>query len=192
MKIFRINPDNSCHSLLAADFNDYVCKVGPVFTPQPKAENWKEFGSSGPEFYVRDPAGTKKGNFFNFTLGALVFDDLVAQSAVGGILAVAGEILPAQLEGNNSPLSVCNVLTIYDCFDRGRSKFRQAGPVVVEVYEYVFLPHLIGDCSIFKAQVEQKTAIFTIADRGDSENEFYHQYMKSGFNGLIFQEIWNG
>lgn len=190
MRIFRINSDHSCHSLLPAA-DDFFKSAGAVFSPQPKVEKWKHFGPSGPDFIVRELAKTKDGNFLDLSLGVLVFDDLVRSSAAGRTLAAVGEILPARLEDRGSSLWVCNVLTTYDCFDRERSKFLAAGPVVVQVHEYAFLPDLIGDCSVFKTQVQQNTAIFTIADRGNPEEEFYHQYQEAGFTGLVFQEIWN-
>ncbi|GAA5120529.1 hypothetical protein JIN84_05710 [Luteolibacter yonseiensis] len=123
--------------------------------------------------------------------GALVYAGSVHLSAVGRILEASGEVLPARVERNPEPFHVLNVLATYDCLDMEASKYRMAGTAVAEISDHVFKPDTIGDLSIFKTQVRQNVAIYTVADRGDPENEFYHQYHNAGLTGLAFEKVWS-
>jgi hypothetical protein len=189
MKILRILADHSYYSLLAVDL-DYYRKTG-VFRPEPKARQWEEFGPEGPVFHVREPSKTKKGNFHDLILGVLACDEAVRQSAIGRELEKSGEWLPARLEHPCEPVHVFNALTVYDCFDLERSRYAKAGTVINQVFEYVFKPELVGECSVFKTQVGQNTSVFTVADRGDPDHEFFYEYQKAGFTGLVFEEVWS-
>jgi hypothetical protein len=189
MRVFQIKPDYAYSSLLPS--NPRFFDIAGIFKPQPKASQWSEFGDEGPSFYARDPALRFGGNFFDVVAGALAFEASLRDGPVNSLLAQAGEILPARLEGFSSPISILNVLTVYNCFDLERSNFRKAGSIVVEIFEHVFLPEEIGEVGIFKAQVKQNTTIYTVADRGNPDLEFFHRYRSEGLTGLVFDEVWH-
>lgn len=189
MRVLQIKPDFTCHSLLPSD-PGFFDQAG-FFLPEPKAALWVRFGEEGPSFYTRQPASTAKGDFLDAVPGALAFDTSLRGDPIGTLLEACGELLPARLEGAAAPISLLNVLTVYDCFDLERSKFRKAGSAVVEIFEHVFLPEKIGGVGIFKTQVKQRTTIYTVADRGDPADEFFHQYRNAGLSGLVFEEVWH-
>ncbi|MCW1886875.1 hypothetical protein OKA04_19200 [Luteolibacter flavescens] len=187
MKVFLIRSDHRCYSLLPKD-PAFFDKVG-LFDGQPIEGIWSRLDDQERAFQVREPDTTRAGGFHDLVLGCLVYGDAVRMSKVGGILGKSGEVLPGTIEGYG-PVFVLNPLASYPCFDLERSNYRKAGTAVVQVFEHVFLPDEIGDASVFKAQVRKRTSIYTVSDRGDPENDFYHQYQEACLSGLIFEEVW--
>lgn len=67
VKIYRITADHDYWSLLPVQKDQYV-KLR-LFQLENMRSTWPNLS-----FYVRDPARTKKGNFFNLSLGCLAYD----------------------------------------------------------------------------------------------------------------------
>ena len=188
MKVFAIQPDHRCFSLLPTD-PMFFGKVG-FFDGFSMSEPWAKLDEDSRTFYVRDPRKTVAGDFHSLALGCLVYNDAVRSSKAGEILEEAGELLPGRIE-RVGPVHVLNPMVSYPCFDLERSKYRKAGTAVVEVFEYAFLPEEIGEANVFKDQVRKGVSIYTVADRGDPEKEFYYRYQKAGLTGLVFTELWS-
>ncbi|MDZ4403100.1 hypothetical protein [Prosthecobacter sp.] len=186
VKIYSISSDLNCWALLPTQRQ--IWKNLKLFQLENMRPDWGDIS-----FYVRDPTCTRKGNFHYLSLGCLAYDRQVAESDLGEIIELSGEVLPATLDGTNERFYVFNPTACYNCFDRRNSiaEWTPDGTVAVQVQKFVFHADRIGDCNLFKIPEMKRVGLFALVGRDDPENEFYAQYHALGFTGLKFEEVWS-
>lgn len=186
MKIYRITADHDYWSLLPVQKDQYV-KLR-LFQLENMRSTWPNLS-----FYVRDPARTKKGNFFNLSLGCLAYDKTVYDGDVGETIERSGEVLTALIDGSDEKFYIFNPTACYNCFDRKNSvaDWTPDGTVAIQVQKYAFHPDRIGDCNLFKIPEMKRVGLFALVGRDEPEDEFYAQYHALGFTGLQFEEVWS-
>jgi hypothetical protein len=186
MKIYQVSANHDFWSLLPVEKDEYLKMK--LFQLESMRANWPNLS-----FYVRDPARTNRGNFFNLSLGCLAYDQNVNQSDLGEIIERSGEILNATLESTKEHLYIFNPTACYNCLDRKNTNARWTpdGNVAIQVQKFVFHPDRIGDVNLFKIPEMKRVGLFALVGRDEPEDEFYTQYHALGFTGLEFNEVWS-
>jgi hypothetical protein len=186
MKIYRVSADHDFWSLLPVQTDEFV-KLRP-FQLEIMRATWPSLS-----FYVRDPARTKRANFFNLSLGCLAYDHLVNDSDLGETIERSGEVLNATLDGIDEKFYVFNPTACYNCLDRKNTLARWTpdGTVPIQVQKYAFHADRVGDCNLFKIPEMKRVGLFALVGRDEPEDEFYAQYHALGFTGLKFEEVWS-
>lgn len=187
LKIYQVKADPEVYSLLPADRE--IWRQMNLFQTQRMNHVWPE----PMPFYVRDPVRTFEMDFYNIHVGALGFSEKVLRSDLGEIIERSGEILPGELPEEQRRVLLLNTLACYNCLDRDRSKMRLTpdGKVVIQIQSYAFHLDRIGDQNLFKIPESKNTKIYCVHGRDEPEDEFYYQYIKGGFKGLLFEEVWS-
>lgn len=144
-------------------------------------------------FYVSDLTNTEKGNFFYLHSGAFAFDQQVLDDEfVGEILRHSGEILEGFCEDTKAPIYILNIPGTVNCLDKEKTERRMAlnGSITVQIYKHAFHPERFGN-NIFKIPELPSTAIYALSGRDEKIDEFYAQYNRCGYTGLVFKEVWS-
>jgi hypothetical protein len=191
MKIYKVSQDLSCWSLMVAvkDFwKEALQKHKELFALESMRAHW-----DAPVVYVRDPARTKRGAFFVFNPGTLVYSREVEEADLGEIIERSGELLNATLDGTGETLQIFNCLECYNCLDRANTDMRLTpdGTVAVQVHRYSFHVNRVGSRNLFKIPETKRACLYALAGRDDPEDEFYAKYHALGFTGLKFEEVWS-
>lgn len=186
MKIFRIHSDNDFWGFLPVEREKYL--ELKLFQLDLMRSAWPSLS-----FYVRDPARTKRGNFFNLSLGSLAYDQAVLDSDLGETIEKSGEVLSATLDDTKEKFYVFNPTSCYNCLDRDNTEARWTpdGTAAIQVKKFAFHPGRIGDVNLFKIPEMKRVGLFALAGRDEPEDEFYAQYHALGFTGLRFEEVWS-
>jgi hypothetical protein len=186
MTIYKITADHDFWSLLPVQKEQFVKQT--LFQLESMRSSWIDLS-----FYVRDPARTIRGDFFNLSLGCLAYGGRVNESDLGEIIERSGEMLKAKLDGTDEMIYVLNPTACYNCLDRHNTvaEWTPDGTVAVQVKKYAFHVDRIGDCNLFKIPEMKRVGLFAISGRDEPEDEFYAQYHDMGLTGLKFEEVWS-
>jgi hypothetical protein len=143
MKIFRIHTDDNYWALLPVQREKFV-KL-KLFQLERMSDVWPELS-----FYVRDPARTLKGNFYDISSGGLSYDKNVFHSDLEEIFERSGEVLNATLDGSDERFYVFNPTACYNCLDRKNTQARWTpdSTIAIQVQKYAFHVDRIGDCDL--------------------------------------------
>jgi hypothetical protein len=183
MKIYRIVSDvDNFQWIMPKREGDLFEKLS--FDCVSKRNDWQPI-----DMYVFNPK-KKKGNFYSLGgLGILVFDEKVLDAMLT-IFEMAGEILPVKIE--NVSLYTLNVLECVNAINEKESKWDYYNNGMRgRILKYMFYEKRLTESSIFKIPETSKGDVLTYSGLKDEDDEFYSLYLKHGFKGLIFDEIYD-
>jgi len=112
----------------------------------------------------------------------LAFTEEVLMSDFGDLLCRAGELLDGRLVDSQEPIYVINITAVYNC-----TKIDETD-LASDPKRIIFQPGLIGDSSLFKIP-QAGELLLTISGEGSEFEDFYLQYIESGFKGLNFVKV---
>lgn len=173
-KIFRIREDVHRFAVLVNDDQSLVFE----FDGQRK-ERWVV-----PEL-VQFNRLENRANFMYWRAGALCFDE-VAFDAMGDILEMSGEVLPARLQGED--VYILNVTEICAALDPNASEWRVSSRTGerLSVVRPVFRWDMFSVSTVFKLVDTCRADIYTVTGVTDEEDEFIGRYRARGLTGLEF------
>ena len=188
VKVLKIKADvNKCQWIMPDD-PQYTKDGHILFDGTSRIDVW-----SPPKFYVHDTT-IEKSNFYVVSPGVFAFDENVMNhSMMAMFFEMAGEILPLELE-TGEKLYILNTTEVVNALDQENSVFRKNPRTGknVRLITPVFKPHRLPESSIFKIPETRRAELLTYTGRcANPLDEFYANYLESGFTGLSFEEIWS-
>lgn len=186
MKVYRIRPNSN-----------HVQSVIPRNIPEGQFLDLMRFDCirkmnafTNIKWYIFNPKHPK-GDFFTGITGALIFDKKVYDSELFTAFEMSGEVLPINME-NADKLYVLNVMECFNSLDCENTTWElYSDGTRSRILKYAFYKNSFSESSLFKIPEESQTEIFTYAGVKDPDDEFYHLYQKSGFEGLTFEEVYD-
>ena len=178
--IYKIRADVNRYQWLMPENEDGILEL-LTFDCVTKKEHWKT------DMYIHNPK-KECGNFFSLGgIGALAFDEIVLDKMLT-IFEMAGEILPIRADGKN--LYALNVMECTNALDQKNSKWEYfADGTKGRIISYSFHKNRFIESSLFKIPETSKADVLTYSGLKDKDDEFYSLYLKYGFTGLIFEEL---
>lgn len=185
LKIYTIKVESNIYQSVFPEIEENRVLEYMTFDCIEKPSEWSKI-----EWFVFNPK-KKAGNFFSLgSSGALVFDEEVFNSDLYTLIEMSGQVLPIKLQDYN-----LYVLNITECINALNQK-----DTVRDIYEdgsqgrileYSFNRNRFSESSLFKIPETSKSEILTYSGLKSPEDEFKTLYEQLGFEGLIFQEIFN-
>ena len=174
-QVFRIREDvNQFASVVTDDASLFLEFDGR------KKEEWV-----APEliqFNQREP----RANFMYLVAGALCFDDIALQ-VMGDIFEMAGQILPARLQGDD--VYILNVTEVCPALDPDASDWRISARTGerVSVAKPAFRWDMFSVSTVFKVAETCRAELYALAGVTDKDDEFLGRYEERGLTGLEFE-----
>ncbi len=186
MTIYNIESDANSIQWIIPEIDDELFLDLTTFDCKPKLPEWPSV-----KWYIHNPK-SKKGDFYTLGVdGALVFNEKVYDSDLAGLLEMAGEILPVQLE-DGTQLYILNVLECVNALDKEKTTWHLYDDGSKRsIKDFVFHSNRITESSLFKIPETSKIDILVYSGVKDPEDEFKTLYEKLGFTGLTFKELYS-
>jgi hypothetical protein len=187
MKVYEIKPDLKKHWLVPTNTEEFYREYR--FNLERVEGTWNY--TCPKTFYIKDPLRSENGDFLHLAASALVCRK-TAESALGEIMHLCGEMLPGILDDTDEEIVILNPLLCYNCFDKKNSVyFAAGGEFISEVTKHVLFAERIGSSTLFR--IAHLGGLYCLAGRDAEEDveAFYPVYQKMGFTGLVFEEVWD-
>ena len=194
MKVFQLKSDFNFQSFYPYDPNDSdspqvreLLRADILMGQEtPRLPSWI------PAHLYPDKPMLERGNFAHlWGFGGFVADSRACE-ALRPILEQSCELLPF-LPHEGEIFHKINVLTIIDCLDMRRTKWRTnraTGKRLTEIEEYHFIPELLVEGGLFRLPKRGRT-LLTVTGRAGQEDDFRAIVEREGLTGLKFEELWS-
>lgn len=180
MKIYKVDTDITSSQIIQRDDRDDLF----IFDCTPLKEKWDRNG-----WYIYNPIDPSS-NFYCTPAATLIFDKEVLASELYTLLEISGEILPADIEGEN--YYFLNVRECINALNKEKTTHHiYADGTKGRFKDFVFYPQRIGGNPLFKIPETRANDVLCFEGILDPWDEFKGRYDQLGLKGLKFIELYD-